>query len=146
MLYLFLSQLTGQAAELSLKGSPYWMAPEVPSFATLNRVECGFDSDITICSAAYASCNAEGQQLWSCTCSWYLESGLYDHWNVHRKTSLEWLWGRKLHIFLTFFLSFISWGWSQKCRNIQVFLFPSFFLYFLFFSPSIFQYRSQQND
>ncbi|CAN0864244.1 Mitogen-activated protein kinase kinase kinase 5 [Linum grandiflorum] len=26
---LFLDQLTGQAAELSLKGSPYWMAPEL---------------------------------------------------------------------------------------------------------------------
>lgn len=26
---MYLSQLTGHVADLSLKGSPYWMAPEV---------------------------------------------------------------------------------------------------------------------
>ena len=29
----FVMQLSGPAANLSLKGSPYWMAPEVPSYS-----------------------------------------------------------------------------------------------------------------
>jgi len=33
---LIVAQLTGQAADLSLKGSPYWMAPEVFSCCYIN--------------------------------------------------------------------------------------------------------------
>lgn len=91
-------QLAGQSYNLSLKGSPYWMAPEVLHIAIPWTWVCiqlvPFPSflDSDYCCAGHASCVAKWCQSWTCSGRWYMEFGLYHHWNAEWKTSLEWFY------------------------------------------------------
>lgn len=95
---LFL-QLTEKSYELSLKGSPYWMAPEVIyllyylwSFRWVmsNAVPLFFYCNLFI--EAHESFHKERVQSWHCHGHWYMELRVHYHWNADRKTSLERIW------------------------------------------------------
>ena len=58
----FVMHLSGPAANLSLKGSPYWMAPEVPSYSINVSVRAHPMASHTniVFPAALTVCDAEG--------------------------------------------------------------------------------------
>lgn len=90
-------QLTKYAVDLSLKGSPYWMAPEVFKFmlVVINWLCLLSNLSSYPLFPGFAVYDAEWFKPRACLCCGHMECRLYCYWDADWKTAMERIWWGK---------------------------------------------------